>query len=788
MLRNHYAEVMNGEDAKAILWLNSFAEKNPSLKESIKSFNKYYLECLKVLRDKKLTDEELANTTSRIKIIQKFLSNESFQNKVLIDTKEENSLPLLTYEQIYKIINTKFGKDNEENIGIIMTILGKSRRESEEVLRKIDRFYNMQLKYGHTARVTFIAAYNIEELGITDEVATKAILTSALMHDIGRFYQAANYNTLNDASMEETVILSENGKEISLNVDHAVAGYYYSLMDLYQLSSLGQADYKDLIIHSIASVVVRFHQQSNKNLTEFETKITDFDFAEDLETKIITFIIDSYKNAELLNRQKSKYMYDPKHIKFIDRIVNKIVEENKKRITSQLQNAFINVAYDEEDLNDQITMITNAIEANYRNIEERLITYYKNPTTEEGQRILREIIKKIKEVINKSKDFEVITEEKIENIIKNLPEYDIARAIDNRFKTEKIPKDVKRIFNISLNSTMDADKIDILNQRATGIYNTEYNPSSYKIYPGEEKSLIELLNVFYGFNLKKDNLYISNNLVLILNMNLKSEQKEWFKKQGIILQDLVEQTKHRDLKIEPSHPLYNLIAVTPWKNVIANDSKTKKDYNSGQMPTLEVPTEIIEENLKGKSMAEKVKLYRNLIITPEQDIQFQISDDFSRDVRTLQDTYNGHSQNHIMWNSITALIWQLNQFIMVNMRTKAAIEFIRENRIIENIYLQYKEYPVIQAIIKPYLAYTLLFTDVLTVLKTNGTDLSIKPKDDSYHDVLTYDAALMTKVKLLVGNKDLSNSELLAKYCNYLDEYKTPSKTENIEENSNFTF
>ena len=35
MLRNHYAEVMNGEDAKAILWLNSFAEKNPSLKESI---------------------------------------------------------------------------------------------------------------------------------------------------------------------------------------------------------------------------------------------------------------------------------------------------------------------------------------------------------------------------------------------------------------------------------------------------------------------------------------------------------------------------------------------------------------------------------------------------------------------------------------------------------------------------------------------------------------------------------------------------------------------------------
>ena len=50
MLKDHYNEVMNGNDTKAINWLMSFAEKNPSLKESITAFNKYYEQCLKVLK------------------------------------------------------------------------------------------------------------------------------------------------------------------------------------------------------------------------------------------------------------------------------------------------------------------------------------------------------------------------------------------------------------------------------------------------------------------------------------------------------------------------------------------------------------------------------------------------------------------------------------------------------------------------------------------------------------------------------------------------------------------
>ena len=770
MLKDHYNEVMNGNDTKAINWLMSFAEKNPSLKESITAFNKYYEQCLKVLKEKVLTDEEIKNATRRIKPIFNYLKNPSFREKLLINNQETNTLPIFTEEQLDSLLKIELGKDDNENILQIMSILGKTKNETEAILTKIDRFYNMQLKYGHTARITYIAACNIEKTGIKNEVAIKAILTSALMHDIGRFYQAANYNTLIDSEMDEKIIIDQDGQKIDLQVDHAIAGYYYSLMDLYQLSSLGQAEYKDLIIHSIAAVVVRFHQMSNKLLKEFETKATNFNFKDDLETQLITFIIDSYKNADLLKRRQSKYMYDSKHINFIDKIINRIVEENRKRIQSQLENTFINVDYNEKDREEQIQMITNALDTNYESIENRLITYYNNPNSEEGKQILKEIIMKIKAVVNSSKGFEMITSDEIETIIKALPEYDIAKSVSDRLKKGEVPKEVKKVFNVALNYTMDADKIEILNQRATGIYNTEYNPSSFKVYPGESKTLVDILNDHFAFKLDKDNLYINNNIVIILNRNLKPDQKTWFKNQGINLDDLLEQTKKSSLKIEPTHPLYNMIAITPWKKVIANDKRHKKDYTLSEMPVVVVPREIIDENLQGQKEQDKIKTYRNLIITPEQINLFQTSDDFSRDVRGLQSEYQGGNQEHITWNPVAALMWQLNQFIMVNMRTKASIEYIRENKILENIYNQYKQAPIIQNVLKPFIAYTLLFTDVLIALKTNGKGMSLTAKDETYKDILTYDARTMTKVKNIVSNKEVFGTNIILKYCQYLED------------------
>ncbi len=769
MLKERYNEVMNASDIQAIEWLETFAEKNPSLRESIIVFKRYYKECIKELLNKTLTEEELKGAELRINTIQNYLKSAEFRKKITIGTNSENSLPLLTEEEINKIAYFETSKLDEENLETIMAILRKSRRDTQEVIRKIDRFYNMQLKYGHTARITYTAACNIERLNINNELMVKAILTSALMHDIGRFYQAANYNTLNDKSMNERIVINEDGEQIDLEVDHAVAGYYYALMDLYRLSALGKADYKDLLIHSITATIVRFHQLSNEKLKEFETSITDFESPENIEFDLINFIIESYQKADLITKNQSKYMYDKKHLRFIDRVINKIIEENRLSIQSQLENAFINVEYNEEDREEQIQMINNALEKSHQYLEEKLISYYQNPNSETGKEILATVVREIKDAINKSKGFTLISEEKIAEIIKSLPDYDIAKSIDDRFKKEKIPEDIKKIFCIAMNCTMDADKIDILNQRAIGIYNTEYNPTKLRIYPIEDRTLIDLLNEYFAFNIDKNNPRLSNNLLLIIKNNLNKQQQDWFKKQGIDLDELLKQTKEQDVEINNNHPLYNLIAKTPWKEIIANDKKRKKDYESKNMPTLSVPRAIFDENLANKSELDKMRAYRRLLIAPEQTELFQTSAHFSREVNTLHSNWNNVDQEHIIWNPIVALIWQLNQFIMVNIRTKGSIEFIRDNKILESIFNQYRDNPTIQSILKPYLAYSLLYIDILKVLKTNGEKISVNQTDPSYKEVLTYDAKLLAKIRLLAANREIFKNSIILKYMEYLD-------------------
>ena len=52
-------------------------------------------------------------------------------------------------------------------------------------------------------------------------------------------------------------------------------------------------------------------------------------------------------------------------------------------------------------------------------------------------------------------------------------------------------------------------------------------------------------------------------------------------------------------------------------------------------------------------------------------------------------------------------------------------------------------------------------------------------KDESYHDILTYDAKTMTKVKKIASNKELFGNDIIMKYCRYLDDNsaKFPVKT-----------
>ena len=83
-----------------------------------------------------------------------------------------------------------------------------------------------------------------------------------------------------------------------------------------------------------------------------------------------------------------------------------------------------------------------------------------------------------------------------------------------------------------------------------------------------------------------------------------------------------------------------------------------------------------------------------------------------------EDTY------HINASYFSGLIWQLNQFILTNIRNKHSLEFIRDNRILDKILEQYmdmKNDPQVGELLTFYIEYSKQFIDY--VLQNTNTDL-----------------------------------------------------------------
>ena len=386
-----------------------------------------------------------------------------------------------------------------------------------------------------------------------------------------------------------------------------------------------------------------------------------------------------------------------------------------------------------------------------------IIKYLQSAQQTPESQLLDIIVEKIKNEINKAAGIEVIKSNEIIDIIKNLANYDIASSIEKSFKNNtQIPMDVKNIISASLNITMDADKIDILNQRAIGIYNTPYNPESYSIYVPKNMSFCDILNTYYHFSLNKENLVIDKNIIKIISNSVKNSKINLTELYGVNLEELAQ---NEYITVEKNSTLYKILVEEPWQNILRVPHKEKKDYEKvSDYPIIDVPTHIILNNIKEFSEEKQMAVLENLIIVPEQIEMFKTDEVFNRDTRKIQTEYNGINQEHIKWNPIVALIWQLNQFIFVNMRSKESFNFIKQSNMLENIYIQYQENPLLQRIIKKYLAYTLLFIDVITSEKIKEIDPKIST------NIIIYDAEILTKVRNYVNKYSLENPMVLAEY------------------------
>lgn len=764
-------DIMSEKDEIAINWLISFSEKDQSFNESTKIFLEYYNKCLKKLEEKELTNQELYENQKYINDAITFLKRPYFADKCSTSYVQQNRIPLFTDEQLSLLSDIPPELSIDEKINAVKTICNCSEREALSKLCKVNRFYNMQLKFGHTARITYIAAKEINALNIQNPIVKKTILTSALMHDIGRFYQATHYNTLDDSVIKKQEsninINNEESGVIDLEVDHAIAGYFYSLNDLYALNSLGLKKSSDLITHTISSVIVRFHQIPNSKLKHFEYKANNLELDNESTKEIIAFLIENYKKASVLTRQKSKFDYDDEHILFIDKIIHEIVSTKRKKMVDDILKATSFFTQDKRELDkifETINKIYDKKETEKEQIEKEIIKYLETAHQTPDAQLLEIIVEKIKEEINKAAGLEIIKSTEIADIIKQLANYDIASSIEKSFKSKNsIPNEVRNIISASLNITMDADKIDILNQRAIGIYNTPYNPESYSIYVPKNMSLCDILNTYYAFNLNKEELLLDSNIIKIIINSIKKSKVNLNNVYGMNLEYMLQQNF---IKVEKNSQLHKILTEIPWQEVLKVPYKEKKDYERiSDYPSIDVPTHIILNNISSLDEEKQVEVLTNLIIVPEQIKLFKTDEIFNRDTRKIQPEYKGINQEHIKWNSIIALIWQLNQFIFVNMRCKESFNFIKDQNLLEKIYVQYKENPLLQKIISKYLAYAMLFLDIVTSEKIAEVDQTIAT------NTTIYDAETLGKVRNYVYKISLENPLMILKYEQNLENY-----------------
>lgn len=285
--------------------------------------NRYHIQILKILKN---------NSYLRDTCLEWNLISSKVMNRILTLTDQE--IDSFTMEGIYSLFHDGVKKDDKCSLEEVQELIFP--------LLKIHRLNNLQIKYAHTARVVYLTDYEIQQMNLSSSLVKDIILTSSLFHDVGRFYQGAFYNSFDDSTMKS---MEGEGR------GHAEAGYYYSLLDMIHLNTLGCQTSDDLVIHSIASFVVQRHQRSNQDNKSFDMVKDQMDLSLDVDSKLYQFIYDAYLNAEAFrdgihSRFGRKIPHQQKYMKSrLDNIIStmKIVLEQYQKDPSKVDEILHNM-------------------------------------------------------------------------------------------------------------------------------------------------------------------------------------------------------------------------------------------------------------------------------------------------------------------------------------------------------------------------------------------------------------------------------------------------------------
>ena len=759
------SNVIKDGDSVAIEWLNEHSKSNSSLASAWLILKKYYDDCCDKLKE---------------------MSNLSFYNS------GDGSR-----DKVYKLVRGKFnGKNKDQSfINDCCAFLGYSEDEllsiinsSEEsqnindIIIKIVRYYNMRLKLGHSARITYIAEYELNKLlenkdSSNYELLSNTVILSALLHDIGRFYQGIKYNSLKDNLMRnnEKVDIYEK-----LDVDHAVAGYFFSIAAAFELHKISNDsslnEIKKFIEETVAALVVRYHQLPNFKLEEFEYNgniLNLSDLNNDFIAQMFDFIQDSYNNAKVMGYSVDFFQ---KHKEFIENFIKKLFSNNT--INSDITSGFDQIESVDLENNKMIDRINNII---YSAKSNTLDNIYKEIISVINERSLKDT----------HHNFSEYNEEYLKDIIigylNGMLSFDVATAIRESLKNNKdIDKLIKIFISKSLSITTDADKIDIFNQRALGIYNVSYKMESYEIFPDFGKSLRELLNTYYNFNISNNNIVLDKNIINVLNRlnpevinalkntlfnNIDifnsysngSDINNRFRDDIIILindkNSIEVRYDNGDIVYYESSCFYDLFNHN-YLDLLCNEcmlGETKLAFRDFKKKNLykfliSVPTEVIDQNIIHYTEEEKVNFYKRIVLSDGITNRYKYESDNKIGNGWIMNT---DDSNHIVSSSLTAFLWQINQFIFVNMRNLYSFEFIKDNNLLDGALESFKKNDanIEYEILKEYIDYAKRFIDsVIDYCHKNHVDCVSKYDLDIIRNNINREDELS---KMTVKNSDV---------------------------------
>ena len=352
----------------------------------------------------------------------------------------KNRLSKLTTEELYLVLNDdSFSSLSDKEKDEKLKYFKLSEDDSDELVfkfLKIHRLNNLQIKYAHTARVVYLSNYEVNSLNIDSELVRNIVLTSALFHDVGRFYQGAFYNNYEDLGM-----IDIEGD----NRGHAEAGYYYSLLDMLCLNNLGVATSEELIVHAIAALVVHSHQKPNDKNEDFDMIQENISFSDSINSKLFNFVLDAYLNAKPFKggihaRFGETIPYEQKYMKQeLDNIMEMI--RTIRASEEQYANSDVNSKKIEEQMNSFENFIKSGFSLFFQGDKHNNSGYY----TEDEMKVLADILDEDK-YNNLLVDGKISVSQELSDI---LMEYNIYEKVSSLFFLSREEEEILNKINAS---------------------------------------------------------------------------------------------------------------------------------------------------------------------------------------------------------------------------------------------------------------------------------------------------------------------------------------------------